>query len=351
MRLISILPPNHDNVDNDNIEFMSEPEQQQPAEIPEPEPSIAEPPMVQEALTAEEPTADTAPTETAAPPPTEALETIATSDEASTVPKIPTRATTSIGDLTTLPRPSSEAQLVNNELSGTAEPMEPEAEQESADASFRPGRVAFLGSDESNPEDTDEGLLEAERTALERTPTPFALDVARDESAINLMDSTSTEESFERNVPSQPQLQENVTSNEVATASTTNAAAASSSPYPDEYSMLDPDHPLMARVQEALLRQLTERNIKLENEAREKMDMLKKSTGRRETIGVTLYQSQQQLARLQAILDQSQGKYEQERTTREDAEQKTKKMTESHRKEMESLRDREERCMFDLMVP
>ncbi len=69
---------------------------------------------------------------------------------------------------------------------------------------------------------------------------------------------------------------------------------------------LPPDHPALARVQEALKKQLSERLAEVSDELREKTQKLKASKADREEVGVQLYSVQQQLAKLQAELEKTQ---------------------------------------------
>jgi chromosome segregation ATPase len=63
------------------------------------------------------------------------------------------------------------------------------------------------------------------------------------------------------------------------------------------------NHPLMDRIQATLTKKLKETNYSLNIELLEKKDELKKVTLDRETIGVQLYALQQQLARIQLMLE------------------------------------------------
>jgi len=67
----------------------------------------------------------------------------------------------------------------------------------------------------------------------------------------------------------------------------------------EEIPLLKQDHPLLARVQRALLEQLTQGKERVRLQLSEKQEELKKLISHRERIGVTLYQGQQQLAKLQ----------------------------------------------------
>ncbi|KAJ1563005.1 Coiled-coil domain-containing protein 40 [Cladochytrium tenue] len=118
--------------------------------------------------------------------------------------------------------------------------------------------------------------------------------------------------------------------------------------------LLDPDNPLMKRVQDALFRQLTEQENKLVNDIKDKEENYKKTIKRREEVGVELYNTQQQLARLQALLEGAQEnmtliknyKEEAERTLNHTslrhAEEKKKRSShesnlDKHKQELESI--------------
>jgi hypothetical protein len=62
-------------------------------------------------------------------------------------------------------------------------------------------------------------------------------------------------------------------------------------------------HPLMQRVQEALLGQLKQTHTRLTEELRVNKEDLNRTDQKRETVGVELYGQQQQLARLQLMLE------------------------------------------------
>jgi hypothetical protein len=89
---------------------------------------------------------------------------------------------------------------------------------------------------------------------------------------------------------------------------------------------------------------LLQKQEKLEIELREKIDQAKLTENRRENIGITLYQHQQQLARLQAILDNAQENYDKERCIREALESKVKLMADKHKDVNGKLRERESQC-------
>jgi len=71
----------------------------------------------------------------------------------------------------------------------------------------------------------------------------------------------------------------------------------------EDEAIMDPDNPLMQRVQDALSLQLSTQSAKLDLEIHEKEQSVKKIVKKREDIGVELYSIQQQLARLQALLE------------------------------------------------
>ncbi|KAJ3200819.1 Coiled-coil domain-containing protein 40 [Entophlyctis luteolus] len=74
----------------------------------------------------------------------------------------------------------------------------------------------------------------------------------------------------------------------------------------EDDTLMDPDNPLMERVQAALLKQLSEKEGKLSIEIKEKEEAVRKALKKREEIGVELYATQQQLARMQALLEGAQ---------------------------------------------
>ncbi|XP_062304160.1 coiled-coil domain-containing protein 40 isoform X2 [Osmerus eperlanus] len=71
----------------------------------------------------------------------------------------------------------------------------------------------------------------------------------------------------------------------------------------EELIVLDPEHPLMKRFQNALKTHLNKQLERLNMELREKAALEKVEAGRREELGVDLYGVQQELARLQACLE------------------------------------------------
>ena len=89
---------------------------------------------------------------------------------------------------------------------------------------------------------------------------------------------------------------------------------------------MDPDHPLLARAQAALAKQLKDTRTRLEEELREKKQGLKSAKAKREQVGVELYGAQQQLAKLQTGLEQTHDQYKVVHRTREEAEAALNKM-------------------------
>ncbi|KAJ3331018.1 Coiled-coil domain-containing protein 40, partial [Blyttiomyces sp. JEL0837] len=84
--------------------------------------------------------------------------------------------------------------------------------------------------------------------------------------------------------------------------------------------VMDPDNPLMKRVQEALFKQLSSQDEKLAIDLTDKEEAVKKAVKKREEIGVDLYAAQQQLARLQALLEGAQDNMAMIHNYREEAE-------------------------------
>eukprot|EP00798_Chlamydomonas_sp_ICE-L_P001679 gene1679-33074_t len=73
---------------------------------------------------------------------------------------------------------------------------------------------------------------------------------------------------------------------------------------------MNPDHPLLARAQNALKKQLLTNKQRLEEELREKKSSLQAAKQRRENIGVELYGFQQSLAKLQLQLETTHQNYQ-----------------------------------------
>jgi coiled-coil domain-containing protein 40 len=69
---------------------------------------------------------------------------------------------------------------------------------------------------------------------------------------------------------------------------------------------MDPDNPLLARAQAALKQQLTAARTRVEDALRSQNKQLTDARGTRESLGVELFNFQQQLAKLQIELDTSQ---------------------------------------------
>ncbi|ORZ41356.1 hypothetical protein BCR44DRAFT_1494866 [Catenaria anguillulae PL171] len=89
----------------------------------------------------------------------------------------------------------------------------------------------------------------------------------------------------------------------------------------ENLAIMDPDNPLMKRVQDALHKQLTSADERLTLELREKEEALRKTRQEREQVGVELYALQQQLAKLQQSLEDSHATYAVIKSHRERADQ------------------------------
>ncbi|KAJ3359505.1 Coiled-coil domain-containing protein 40 [Allomyces javanicus] len=98
------------------------------------------------------------------------------------------------------------------------------------------------------------------------------------------------------------------------------AAAAAGGDVDEDLAVMDPNNPLMRRVQDALTKQLATADEQLTLELREKEEDLRKSKVRREQVGVELYALQQQLAKAQSQLESAHQAYGVIKTHREKAE-------------------------------
>lgn len=103
-------------------------------------------------------------------------------------------------------------------------------------------------------------------------------------------------------------------------------------------------------MQAALRQRLQEKSYQLDLELREKNEMFKKATSHRETVGLDLYQTQQHLARLQTLLDNSQLRFEETASLRKEVETSLDNLRKRHDAELDSLKEREEKreCRFQI---
>ena len=93
---------------------------------------------------------------------------------------------------------------------------------------------------------------------------------------------------------------------------------------------LKSDHPLLARIQRALLEQLTRQKEKVRLQLVEKREELKTLVGHRENIGVTLYHAQQQLAKLQLSQEAIHDDFAKAQRERESENQRLATVTEDY---------------------
>ncbi|DBA91706.1 TPA: hypothetical protein ACH3X1_003305 [Trebouxia sp. C0004] len=96
---------------------------------------------------------------------------------------------------------------------------------------------------------------------------------------------------------------------------------------------LDPDHPLLARAQNALAKQLLAIKYRLESDVREKAVALQHAKTRREAIGVELYNFQQQLAKMQMQLEKVQENFAHINHIRRQAEEQLHSLQKTHAEE------------------
>ncbi|KAI9098134.1 hypothetical protein DFS34DRAFT_704117 [Phlyctochytrium arcticum] len=103
----------------------------------------------------------------------------------------------------------------------------------------------------------------------------------------------------------------------------------------EDTALMDPDDPLMKRVQDALQKQLTEQLTKLRYDLKEKEEAVRAAVTKRETIGVELYSLQQQLARHQAISEGTADNLILIKQYREEAERKLRHTTSQWKEQKE----------------
>ena len=100
----------------------------------------------------------------------------------------------------------------------------------------------------------------------------------------------------------------------------------------------------MKRVQDALLKQLTDQDTKLSMELKDKEEAVKKAVKRREEVGVELYATQQQLARLQALLEGSEDNMSVIRNFREESERNLKHTSDQYKQEVDKRNQHANNC-------
>ncbi|XP_074967752.1 coiled-coil domain-containing protein 40 isoform X1 [Phalacrocorax aristotelis] len=103
--------------------------------------------------------------------------------------------------------------------------------------------------------------------------------------------------------------------------------------------VLDPEHPLMRRFQDALKNHLTKQMEKVNLELQELRTATKKGKVHREELGVILYGAQQQLARLQMELEKSHDRCSQTATARQQVEEELEALRLTYKKVCQSTED------------
>ncbi|NXC72988.1 CCD40 protein, partial [Anhinga anhinga] len=103
--------------------------------------------------------------------------------------------------------------------------------------------------------------------------------------------------------------------------------------------VLDPEHPLMRRFQDALKNYLTKQIEKVNLELQELRTATKKGKVQREELGVILYGAQQQLARLQMELEKSHDRCSQTATARQQLEEELEGLRLTYKKMCQNTND------------
>jgi len=102
---------------------------------------------------------------------------------------------------------------------------------------------------------------------------------------------------------------------------------------------MHPDHPLLARAQEALKKQLQDSQLRLQGELREKTKLLSDAKAKREKVGVELFGFQQQLAKLQMELERAHERHSQTAAHKEQAAARLKSLKTDHATELKLTKD------------
>ena len=103
----------------------------------------------------------------------------------------------------------------------------------------------------------------------------------------------------------------------------------------------------MERVQETLFNQLKSHDSKLEIQIREKNEALKRVIKNRENVGVELYSVQQQLARLQAVLEGTENSTSTIANYKLEAERNLGLFTKQHQDQSKKLLLHTKNCTFN----
>eukprot|EP01044_Picomonas_judraskeda_P019076 COSAG03_NODE_3938_length_1753_cov_1.266626_2_plen_370_part_01 len=105
----------------------------------------------------------------------------------------------------------------------------------------------------------------------------------------------------------------------------------------DDGADLDADNPVLARLQEALSKQLLADDERVTEELRVKEEDLRRAKTKREDIGAELYTVQQQLAKLQMTLEGTHDRYKQLQQAREVVEAEASQATEVYQQERQQV--------------
>ena len=115
------------------------------------------------------------------------------------------------------------------------------------------------------------------------------------------------------------------------------------SPNSDDEPVLDPNNPLYARIRAALSKQLADQQVRVTDELREKDEGLRRLKKKKEDVGVELYGVQQQLARMQIMLERTHENFNSVRQFREEAEKEIKSAIKEYDKKKLEVAEQEKR--------
>lgn len=113
----------------------------------------------------------------------------------------------------------------------------------------------------------------------------------------------------------------------------------------DDDVVLDPDNPLYARIRAVLEKQLSDQNVRLTEDLREKDEDLKRLKKKKEDVGVDLYGVQQQLARMQLMLEKTHDNFNIVRNFREKAEVDAKTVAIEMEKKRQEVQEQQKRVV------
>jgi hypothetical protein len=113
----------------------------------------------------------------------------------------------------------------------------------------------------------------------------------------------------------------------------------------DDDLVLEPDNPLYTRIRAVLEKQLSDQKQRVTEDLREKEEDLKRLKKKKEDVGVELYGVQQQLARMQLMLEKTHDNFNIIQRLRQEAEEDAKGITKEMEKKKQEVTEQQKRML------